>query len=378
MAEIHGTYEDRFAAVADAFSASIDSGADVGGSVAVMHDGNLVVDIWGGWADEAKTVPWERDTITNVWSTTKTMTFLVSLLLADRGELDFDAPVARYWPEFAANGKEGVLVRHLLGHTAGLSGWQEPMTEPDFEDWDLCTSRLAAQAPWWEPGTASGYHAITQGYLIGEVVRRITGQSFGTFFAKEIAGPLGADFHIGLDPVHFGRVSNVIPPPPLEIPEGLDLDSVIMRTFANPPMQAEMSWTDGWRRAEVPAANGHGNARSVATVQAVVSHGGELHGTRFIKEKTLERIFEVQALGVDMVLGVPARIGMGYGISGPEFPLGPNPRTCFWGGWGGSIAVNDLDSRTTTAFMMNKMGAGTVGDERAGAILMGVYAGLAS
>jgi CubicO group peptidase (beta-lactamase class C family) len=291
VAEIHGTYEDRFAAVADAFSASIDSGADVGGSVAVMHDGNLVVDIWGGWADEAKTAPWERDTITNVWSTTKTMTFLVSLLLADRGELDFDAPVARYWPEFAANGKEAVLVRHLLGHTAGLSGWQEPMTEADFEDWDLCTSRLAAQAPWWEPGTASGYHAITQGYLIGEVVRRITGQSFGTFFAKEVAGPLGADFHVGLDPVHFGRVSNVIPPPPLEIPEGLDLDSVIMRTFANPPMQAEMSHTDGWRRAEVPAANGHGNARSVATVQAVVSHGGELNGTRFIKEKTLERIW---------------------------------------------------------------------------------------
>ena len=378
MAEIHGTYEDRFAAVADAFSASIDSGADVGGSVAVMHDGNLVVDIWGGWADEAKTAPWERDTITNVWSTTKTMTFLVALLLTDRGELDLDAPVARYWPEFAANGKEGVLVRHLLGHTAGLSGWQEPMTEADFEDWDLCTSRLAAQAPWWEPGTASGYHAITQGYLIGEVVRRITGQSFGTFFAKEIAGPLGIDFHVGLDPVHFGRVSNVIPPPPLEIPEGLDLDSVIIRTFANPPMRAEMSWTDGWRRAEVPAANGHGNARSVATAQAVVSHGGELNGTRFVSEKTLERIFEVQALGVDMVLGVPARIGMGYGISGPEFPLGPNPRTCFWGGWGGSIAVNDLDSRTTTAFMMNKMGAGTVGDERAGAILTGVYAGLAS
>ena len=378
MAEIHGTYEDRFAAVADAFSASIDSGADVGGSVAVMHDGNLVVDIWGGWADEAKTAPWERDTITNVWSTTKTMTFLVSLLLADRGELDFDAPVARYWPEFAANGKDGVLVRHLLGHTAGLSGWQEPMTEADFEDWDLCTSRLAAQAPWWEPGTASGYHAITQGYLIGEVVRRITGQSFGTFFAKEIAGPLGADFHIGLDPVHFGRVSNVIPPPPLEIPEGLDLDSVIIRTFGNPPMRAEVSHTDGWRRAEVPAANGHGNARSVAMAQAVISHGGEFNGTRFVSSRTLERIFEVQALGVDMVLGVPARIGMGYGISGPEFPLGPNPRTCFWGGWGGSIAVNDLDSRTTTAFMMNKMGAGTVGDERAGAILMGVYAGLAS
>jgi CubicO group peptidase (beta-lactamase class C family) len=377
MAEIQGTYDGRFAAVAEALAASIDRGSDVGGSVAVVHDGEVVVDIWGGWVDEAKTAPWEQDTITNVWSTTKTMTFLVALMLADRGELDLDAPVATYWPEFAAAGKDEVLVRHVLAHTAGLAGWEAAMTEADLADWDGCASRLAAQAPWWEPGTASGYHAITQGYLIGELVRRITGRSLGSFFAEEVAGPAGADFHIGLDPSHFDRVSNVIPPPLLELPAGLDRDSVAARTFGNPPMRAEVSWTDEWRRAEVPAANGHGNARSVAAVQAIVSHGGELHGRRFVSEATLERIFEVQAVGTDLVLGVPVRIGMGYGICGPEFPLGPNRRTCFWGGWGGSIVVNDLDSRTTTAFMMNKMGAGTVGDDRAAAILMGVHAALA-
>jgi CubicO group peptidase (beta-lactamase class C family) len=377
MADIHGTCEPRFEAVAAALSASIDKGTDVGGSVAVIHDGATVVDIWGGWADAAKTRPWERDTIVNVWSTTKTMTFLVSLMLADRGELDLDAPVHRYWPEFKANGKDGVLVRHLLGHTAGLSGFQEPMVETDFDDWELCTSRLAAQAPWWEPGSASGYHAITQGYLIGEVVRRITGQSFGAFFAKEVAGPLGADFHVGLDPVHFGRVAELIPPPPLPIPEGIAMDSVLVRTFANPPMRAEVALTDGWRRAEVPAANGHGNARSVATCQAIVSHGGELGGTRFVSPKTLERIFEVQATNVDQVLMVPVKIGMGYGLSGEEFPLSPNPRACFWGGWGGSIVVNDLDARTTTAFVMNRMGEGTVGDERAANVLAAVYGALA-
>ncbi|HEY5153157.1 MAG TPA: serine hydrolase domain-containing protein, partial [Acidimicrobiales bacterium] len=217
MAEIHGTWDERFVGVRDALAQNFEDAGDVGASAAVMVDGELVVDIWGGHTDEGRTTPWERDTITNVWSTTKTMTALCALVLADRGELDVDAPVARYWPEFAANGKEGVLVRHLLGHTAGLPGWDEPMTDADLCDWEKATSTLAAQAPWWEPGTASGYHAITQGFLVGEVVRRVSGQSLGTFFAKELAGPLGADFHIGLPPEHDHRVSPVIPPPVLEL-----------------------------------------------------------------------------------------------------------------------------------------------------------------
>ena len=160
--------------------------------------GEPVVDIWGGFVDEEHTAPWREDTLTNVWSTTKTMTFLCALMLADRGELDFHAPVAEYWPEFAAAGKEQVQVRHLMGHTAGLPGWDEPLAAEELADWDRCTSLLAAQAPWWEPGTASGYHAVTQGYLIGEVVRRITGETIGSWFAREVATPLGADFHIGL------------------------------------------------------------------------------------------------------------------------------------------------------------------------------------
>ena len=173
----------------------------------VVHDGETVVDIWGGTIDDDGT-PWAEDTIINVWSTTKTMTFLTALLLADRGELDFHAPVARYWPEFAANGKEAIEVRHLMAHTAGLSGWEEPIEEADLYDWEKATSLLAAQAPLWEPGTASGYHALTQGYLVGEVIRRVTGgTTVGQLFAKEIAGPLGADFHIGTGPEHDHRVA---------------------------------------------------------------------------------------------------------------------------------------------------------------------------
>ncbi len=214
MAEVHGTCEARFEAVRRTLADQLESGADLGASVAVLLHGEPVVDIWGGWADAEKTRPWERDTITNVWSTTKTMTFLVALMLHDRGQLDFHAPVATYWPEFAANGKASIEVRHVMGHTAGLSGWDEPITPEDLADWEKCTAALAAQAPWWEPGTASGYHALTQGYLIGEIVRRITGDSIGTFFAREVAKPLEADFFIGLPASEDHRVSNVIPPPP--------------------------------------------------------------------------------------------------------------------------------------------------------------------
>src|SRR5580693_2046344 len=213
MADVEGMCQDRFAAVRDALAASLD-GRDVGASAAVYVDGEPVVDLWGGHADAARTTPWQRDTITCAWSTTKTMTALCALILADRGDLDLAAPVARYWPEFAAAGKQDVEVRHLLSHTAGLPTWDEPMTVADLYDWPKATARLAAQAPRWEPGTQAGYHAVTQGHLVGEVVRRVTGVSLGTFFAREVAGPLGADFHIGLPAEHDGRVIPVIPPPP--------------------------------------------------------------------------------------------------------------------------------------------------------------------
>jgi CubicO group peptidase (beta-lactamase class C family) len=377
MTTVAGTCDDRFTAVKEAFATNFDEGLDVGASVAVVSDGEMVVDLWGGFADEAKTTPWERDTIINVWSTTKTMTFLSALILADRGELDFHTPVAKYWPEFAANGKEGVEVRHLMGHTAGLSGWQEPISATDLEDWEKCTSLLAAQAPWWEPGTASGYHAVTQGYLVGEVVRRISGSSIGAFFAKEIAGPLGADFHIGTGPENDDRIALVIPPV-AGLPPDLDPNGIPARTFANPPMQAEMAHTIGWRRAEIPAANGHGNARSVARAQAVVSHGGELDGTLFLSEAGCRAIFEEQANGTDLVLQMPTRLGMGYGLNSDAMPISPNANACYWGGWGGSIVVNDLDARLTVSYVMNRMGEGTTGDLRGAMLVLAAYASLAA
>jgi CubicO group peptidase (beta-lactamase class C family) len=380
VADIQGTYDERFAAVADVLSANLERGADVGASACVIHDGETVVDIWGGTIDDQGT-PWAEDTIINVWSTTKTMTALTALLLADRGDLDFHAPVARYWPEFAANGKESVEVRHLMGHTAGLSGWQEPMSQADVCDWEKATSLLAAQAPWWEPGTASGYHALSQGYLVGEVIRRAAGGvTVGELFAKELAGPLGADFHIGTGPEHDARVALVIPPAAdaLESEElqALGPDSIAVRTLSNPALSADWSWTDAWRRAEIPAAGGHGNARSVARVQSVLSHGGEIDGVRFLSPAGCDVVFEQQSSGPDLVLQAPLTLGMGYGISSPEMPIGPNTRTCFWGGWGGSVAINDLENRLTVAYVMNRMGEGTTGDMRAAGLLLAAYGAL--
>jgi len=378
MTDVQGTCDPAFEGVRAALAGNLDQGKDVGACAAVTVDGRLVADVWGGFQDPEKTKPWERDTITNVWSTTKTMAAISMLVLVDRGELDVDAPVATYWPEFKAAGKDNVLVRHIMSHTAGLSGWQEPMKPEDLYDWDLCCGRLAAQEPWWEPGTASGYHAITQGYLEGEVVRRITGDTIGTFFKREIAEPLGADMHIGTPAECDDRIANVIPPPPLDaLAAGMDPTSIAVRTLSNPPLDAAQSWTTEWRRAEIPAGGGHGNARSVATVQSALACGGEVNGVRLFSEKTADVVFREQINGTDLVLGVPLRHGIGYGLAGELLPL-PNPRTCFWGGWGGSLVIVDLDARMTISFVMNRMGEGTTGDDRAAVIALAAYAGLAS
>jgi CubicO group peptidase (beta-lactamase class C family) len=354
-----GTCSARFEPLRELFAAKLDSGEDLGASLAVNIDGEVVVDLWGGWADEARAVPWAEDTIACVFSTTKTMTSLAALVLVDRGELDLDANVAEYWPEFAARGKGGIKVRHLLSHTSGVSGWEQPVTFEDVCDWGKSTAMLAAQAPWWEPGTASGYHALTYGHLVGEVIRRITGLRPGEFFAAHVAGPLGADFHIGLAPSEFPRVAELVswPPQPTH-PADLDPNSPAYKTSNGPPMDGDLAWsrTERWRRAEIPAVNGHGNARSVARIQSAVACGGVVDGVRLLSPATIGRIFEVQSDGIDLVLGYRLKIGLGYGLPWPEvLPFVPGGRVCFGSGAGGSIVLADADRRLTIAYVMNKM-----------------------
>jgi CubicO group peptidase (beta-lactamase class C family) len=375
--DVHGFCKPGFEAVRGAFSANFDQGLELGASLAVTRDGEFVVDLWAGAASpDGK--PWAEDTIVNVYSTTKTMAASCVLVLADRGAVDLQAPVARYWPEFAQNGKQGVTVAHVMSHSAGLSGFDPPApTAEQLYDWDAVVDRLAAQAPWWEPGSASGYHAITQGYLQGEIVRRVTGRSIGRFFREEIAEPLGADFHIGLDPKHDARVGELIPPTAPLGAQAADPDSIAARTLGAAPLTGTEPQTSAWRRAEIPAAGGIGNARSVARVHAALACGGSVDGVKIMSEAGVARALEEQTRGTDLVLGVPIVFGMGFGINDAAFPISPNPRSFFWGGWGGSLAIIDLDARVSIAYVMNRMEADLMGDRRGGLIAMAAYQSLA-
>jgi CubicO group peptidase (beta-lactamase class C family) len=398
MTEIHGECDPRFEAVRSAFQANFDNGQEQGASVAVTLHGEPVVDLWAGRADDGTTgadddtaggdddtaggdgQPWERDTIVNVWSTTKTMAATCMLMLADRGEIDIDSPVATYWPEFAAHDKGDVTVGHVMGHTAGLPGWV-PAIEPDvLYDWDRATAALVDQPTWWKPGTASGYHAISQGYLEGEILRRVTGRSLGTFFREEVAEPLGADFHIGLPESEDGRVASIIPPGPEAMAEaaaGFAADSVAVRALLSCPLTGAEPNTRAWRAAEIPAAGGTGNARAVARVHSALANGGTVDGVKLLSAEGVERIFTEQCHQVDQVLGVKMRLGTGFGLINETVPLSPNPRTCFWGGWGGSLAVVDLDARVTIAYAMNRMAQGLVGDIRGAMLVLSTYSSLA-
>jgi CubicO group peptidase (beta-lactamase class C family) len=371
-----GFVHDKFAAVREAFEANLASGADVGASFCATLEGETVVDLWGGYADAARTRPWNTDTIVNVYSTTKTMTALTALLIADRGLLDFDAPVAKYWPEFAANGKANVKVSHLMSHSAGLSGWKEKIAKDDLYDWEKATSLLAAQAPFWEPGTAPGYHALTQGYLVGEVIRRITGKTIGTVFREEIAGPLSADFWIGLPASKDSRVAELIPPPPgTGVGEAGETNELVANMATNPGIDVAETKTRAWRGAEIPAAGGTGNARSIAQIHAILANGGVAQGKRFLSEAGCRKALELQIEGTDLIMAVPARFGMGFGLAGGLIPL-PHPNTIFWGGYGGSLAIIDMDARTTFGYAMNKMAGTTTGDVRAFSLAMAMWGAL--
>ncbi|MEO0982793.1 MAG: serine hydrolase domain-containing protein [Pseudomonadota bacterium] len=374
MTEIHGHCADRFEPVKTAFDANFKERGDVGACVAVSFEGEMVVDLWGGHRDAAATEPWAEDTIINVWSSTKTMAAMCLLVLADRGEVDPHAPAAKYWPEFAANGKDAVEVRHFLSHSAGLSGMDTAVDGDALYDWDWMTGELAAQAPWWDPGTQSGYHALTQGHLIGEIVRRVTGQSLGQFFAQEIAGPTDADFHIGAPESLDPRIAELIPPDDTSRPGG---DSIAARTFRNPAIDVAATRTRAWRAAEIPAANGQGNARAIVRAQTAMANGGEAFGKQILSEAGAARVFEEQTNGHDLVLDVPIIFGMGYGLSNEALPMGPNKHIAYWGGYGGSTVVIDQDARLCVSYVMNRMEADLLGDLRGFSLLQAAYQSIA-
>jgi CubicO group peptidase (beta-lactamase class C family) len=355
MTNVQGFCTEEFQGVREAFAKNLDSGADLGASAAVFVDGEPVVDLWGGYQDEARTTPWRRDTIINTFSTTKTMVALAALVLADRGELDLDAPVVRYWPEFGAKGKSEILVRQVLGFNSGLAGWTETVTLEDIYDYEKSCALLAGQAPWWKPGTAPGYHALNIGHLVHGMIVRITGLSLGEFFAREIAGPCGAEYYIGFGPEHDARIS----PFSLATPQGAERGNLIAdRALFNPRVTVEAVESRPWRQAEIGGANGHGNARGVAAAQSVLACGGT-NGKNLLSRRTAERVLEPQSSGLDVVLGAEVTWGMGYAIGAPALEArlsksAAGHRWAAWGGNGGSWAHVDLDARMSVGFVMNR------------------------
>jgi CubicO group peptidase (beta-lactamase class C family) len=362
--ETHGVCDERFRAVEHAFAENFPTYGEVGAALAVMVDGEMVVDLWAGHADAARTRAWERDTIVNVYSTTKGMAAICAHRLVDQGMLDLDAPVAKYWPEFAQAGKEQLPVRYLLNHRAGLPAVRELLPPGSLYDWDAMTAVLAKQEPWWEPGTKHGYHSLTFGWLVGEVVRRITGKSLGAYFRDEVAAPLGLDFHIGLAAEHDARTAPMIPAPIPKPGEGNPIAEILsqpgsmpFKAFVMSPdlMNPGHANTREWRAAEIPSANGHGDARALARVYGALARGGELDGVRVLSQPAIDGAIVEQSYGEDAVLMMPTRIGLGFMLTMPEMQLGPNERVFGHPGMGGSLGFADPDAGVGFGYVMNKM-----------------------
>lgn len=341
-----------------------------------------MVDLWAGHADAARTRAWTRDTIVNIASTTKGLTAICAHRLVDRGLLDLEAPVARYWPQFAQAGKAALPVHFLLSHRAGLPAVAAPLPTGALYDWDAMTRALAAQEPWWEPGSQHGYHAFTFGWLVGEVVRRIAGKSVGTYWRDEIARPLGLDCHIGLAGEHDARVAEFIAPPPDEPNVEAELlkhaGEMAHKALNNPPKTVADMNTRAWRRAEIPAGNAHTDARALARMYGALACGGELDGIRVLSPGAVERARAEQAAGPDAVLfGLPTRFGLGFSL--PTEGMGSwSSRPSAFGtpGAGGSFGFADPDARVGFGYVMNQMRAGMPLDRRASRLIEAMYASL--
>lgn len=381
--EIQGEVAPRFEAVREAFRRNFEEHREVGASVAVFVDGEPVVDLWGGRMHPDRDDAWQRDTIVNCWSMTKGMVATCAHMLADRGLLDYDAPVAQYWPEFGKLGKEAIPVRWLLSHQAGLVAVDPPLAPRSHEDWETMVHALEETTPQWEPGTKNGYHMITFGWLVGEVIRRITGKTPGAFFREEVAEPLGADFHIGTAASEDPRIATIIQPAPNEIfvrnPEpNAPVNPLMERSLMHDSELVAAPNSRGWRGAEIPGGNGHGNARAVATVYSALAEGGEHAGVRLMSAERVDIAREVQVMSPDEVLTMPTRRSLGFMHPIPGTGDRRGPESFGHGGAGGSIGFADPEHRVGFGYAMSQMWAGDFGtlDPRAQLLAGAVYESL--
>jgi CubicO group peptidase (beta-lactamase class C family) len=385
--KINGTWDQRFERVKEVFARHFSTSEDIGGSFAVFKDGKPVVDIWAGFADAAKTRPWEKDTIVCVFSTTKIMATICIHVLADRGLIDYDAPVAKYWPEFAQSGKEHVLVRQVLSHSSGVATYPEQVIIDDLADWGKMVGLVEKQAPLWEPGKKIGYHMTSYSFLTGELVKRVSGKSIGTFFREEIARPLGADFHIGTSEADFSRLAEMIPPKRCAMFALVNSDflfrllgkPIALAIARNPKIPIDRLPTlhrePRWQKAEIPSSNGNGNARSMAKIGAMVACGGELDGTRLLTPETIKKAATSQFKGKGYLLA-NGSMGLGWAINIERMANGTIPLAIGWGGLGGSFCAIDLDNRISCGYAMNKMNLSLLPDRRKGRLVNAIYESL--
>lgn len=374
MTDVQGLAPDRFAPVRDVFVANFDAGLELGARFAVCVEGEVVLDLYAGWADRAQTRPWAPDTLVPVFSTTKAIGALLIARLVDDGRLDYDQPVADVWPEFAQAGKGAATLAQLLSHQCGLPGFPERIDPADWFDWDLTCARLAAMAPMWPIGSASGYHPVTWGYLAGEVFRRVDGRTMGTALREDFAQPLGLDLWIGLPDSEHGRVAEMKRPNAL--PSMGEANAARRAAFGTPWASPGGRGGADWRRAEIPSANGHATAEALARLLSVLACGGELDGRDLLLPTTVEAAAQERIHGDDLVLPNWMSWGAGFMRNEGRWMYGPGGRTIGHSGWGGSCAFADPERRLSAAYVMNRQSTDLTADPRAGRLIEALYASL--
>ena len=366
---IQGKVDPAFAAVADAFRANFDDGLEVGAGCSIAIEGRLVVDVWGGQIDQPPGSPsWQPDTLVNLMSVAKGFAALVVHLLHERGVLDLDAPVSKYWPEFAQQDKDGVLVRHLLAHTAGLEVLSEPLWPGAVYDWSAMTAALERQAPLHEPGTTPAYHTVTMSFLVGELVRRACGRSYGHVLRDLVTGPLDADYHIGLAEADLGRCAHFIRWPGYNMRGHGDdgPSSLLVQAWAQ--FDPDDDWNGrAFRQSEIPGINGHGTSRAVATIYGALAAGG------LLSSEAMERATQVQWEATEPVLSHNYRMGLGFTLNSPDAYMGPNPRAFGHVGAGGATGLCDPDLSIGFAYGMNRMHPSRDNGPRARRLLDALY-----
>jgi CubicO group peptidase (beta-lactamase class C family) len=374
-AEVQGTVATGFEPVAAVFRRNFertDERREVGAAVTVMHRGRCVVDLHGGSMAPGGAA-WQADTLVNVYSTTKGVVALCVALLVDRGLLRYEDRVARIWPEFGQCGKDEITIAHVLSHQAGLPAFDAVTGLQDLFAWERCCAALAAQRPRWVAGERTGYHPITFGYLAGEIIRRATGRSVGQFVAAEVAA-VAADFCIGVPPRCDARVARIIAPGQMVDPATIALPPETHLSVTNPALQPDWANLVPWRRAELPALNGHSSARALARIYSMLANGGEIDGRRFMSPAAIERMTEVRSRRVDLTLGFEVEWALGVARNGTTGFFGPNPIAFGHSGWGGSFGCADPSQRLSIGYVCNQMGPDLVGDVRARDLCNSVYA----